>query len=738
MEQTDVLEYLYDTKVTPPPMRRGQASRRELIRAARESGRTHVAVTAPAGYGKSTLVAEWADSEERRVAWVSLDSLDDDPAALLALIAAAFERISPSSSEAIGRMRWQEGSALSRSAPLLASVLARADAPFLLVIDDLHVLSSPACHDVLDVVLDGVPAGSQCVVTSRHEQPYAARRRVDGRLYEITTAQLGLDVAAAAVIFRREQVDASDEELAELVARTEGWASGLVLAALVARYEGDVLAITGEDRFVHDYLYRELLEKVPVEVQDFLVRTSVLTRMSGPLCDALLGRSDSQAMLRTLEERSAFLIPLDRRRTGWFRYHELFREFLLAELRRRDPALVAPLHLRAADWFGASGDPARAIEHALAAGDRGRSARLLTQAALPGYQSGRFSTVSRWMDLVGDEVIESIPPLAVLAAWTAVLNGDVAGAERWADLLGRLDPGEDPDGVDLPFVGGRALLAVAMLRDGPDTGMSDAMTALQTVPVWSSWRDLALCLFGEMCLLEGRTEEADRAFAEASEIATRRRNFVRLALVESERAGIAIEDGRWDNAASRVVVALRAVEEGHIEDYAIASLAWAVGARVALHQGDEAKARERLAQAMRTRALSTYVLPFIAVRVRLHIAKALLASGDRDGSAQSVEEISGIEVHRPRLGRLGDQVRSLRERLDMASVAGSRLTPLTPAELRLLPYLQTHLTLAEIGQRLYLSRNTVSSETASIYRKLQVTTRGAAVDRAMALGLLGA
>ena len=315
-----------------------------------------VGVTAPAGYGKSTLLAEWAEREDRRVAWVSLARFDDDPAALLSLMASAYGRVS-GRTELVADVGGLGVSVLGRAAPRLAAAFRASPDPFVLMVDDLHELQTQDCHDALSVLISGIPSGSQLVAASRSEQPHMARLRASGDALEFGASDLALDASGAAQIFAQANLDISPEMATAVTERTEGWPVGLYLAAVIAGDKhGDDLTISGDDRYVADYLYRESLMQLPENTQRFLRRTAVLDQLSAPLADALLGESDAHAQLRRLEATSLFLIPLDRRRE-WFRFHALFREFLLGELRRVEPEIVPKLHLRAADWYEANGSP---------------------------------------------------------------------------------------------------------------------------------------------------------------------------------------------------------------------------------------------------------------------------------------------------------------------------------------------------------------------------------------------
>ena len=246
--------------------------------------------------------------------------------------------------------------------------------------------------------------------------------------------------------------------------RTEGWPVGLYLAALIARDStGDEVTISGDDRYVADYLYRESLMRLPESTQRFLRRTAVLDQLCAPLCDALLGESGAQEQLRSLEASNLFLIPLDRRRE-WYRYHALFREFLLGELRRVEPEVITKLHLRAADWYESNGSPALALEHLLNTTERDRCVQLVTELVLPTYQAGQMSTVQRWLSALGDAAIEEYPPLAVLAGWIAALTGQTAEAERWAAIIDAASFDLVPLDGTASFDSARAMLRAIMCR----------------------------------------------------------------------------------------------------------------------------------------------------------------------------------------------------------------------------------------------------------------------------------
>jgi LuxR family maltose regulon positive regulatory protein len=727
---------LLDTKLAIPAPRDGFVSRSSLIAQARQSGRPVVAISAPSGYGKSSLLAQWAAVEDRPVAWVSLDRFDDDAATLLTLLASSFARATGADPSIAADMRGHGPSVLGRSAPRLAATFRTSPQPFVVMLDDLHELTSPACHDALTLVIAGLPPGSQLVAASRIEQPHIPRLRTAGATLEFGVDDLALDARGAQRVFAAADIVLSAEHADTVTARTEGWPVGVYLAAKIARDSSDPGAlVSGDDRYVADYLYAESLSGLPDDVQRFLRRTAVLERFTAELCDALLDDGGSQTRLRELEALNVFLVPLDRHRE-WYRYHPLFREFLLGELRRVEPGLAPELHGRAADWYESNGSAAMAIEHLLETPDRDRCVRLVAEVALATYQAGQLETVQRWMAALGDRAVAAYPPLAVLAGWNAVISGHPVAADRWADAIETVSFEGLPADGSASFASGRAMLRAMMCAHGPDQAVADAAFGLTAEPDWSVWRDQAICLAGEAQLLVGDVARAESLFTEASDLAVANGNHDVQVLADAELGMIAMDQGRWVEAAGRIARAVASVDEHRLHDYATAVPALVGAARLSLHRGAPTTERD-LTRAMRARQFSTYAAPALAVRARLSLAKAYFASGDDTTARHLLREIADIALRRPALGTLDGEVAAFRSVVDSVVPGTPGSPPLTPAELRLLPYLQTHLTMPEIGARLFVSRNTVSTEVGSIYRKLGVSSRNDAVDRATAIGLIG-
>jgi LuxR family maltose regulon positive regulatory protein len=695
-------------------------------------------VTAPAGYGKSTFLAEWAAAEDRPVAWVSLDRFDDDPGKLLVSLASAYWRAGLGGADLIADVDGPGVAVLRRAAPRLAAEFRTSPVPFVLMLDDLHELHSTDCHDVLSVVIPGIPRGSQLVTASRSEQPHLPRLRASGEALEFGISDLALDVVGARRIFANEQVSLTPEQAATVTKRTEGWPAGLYLAARISKEtSGGGAEVTGEDRYMTDYLYREAFSSQPEEMQRFLRRTALFDQLSGALCDAVLGSSGAAKHLRRAEASSLFLTPLDRRRQ-WYRYHDLFREFLLGELRRTERGIITTLHRRAADWYEANGSPAQALEQLLHTADWDRTMRLAATLAQPTTKDGQLATLDRWLHVIGDDNIERYPPLAVHAVWTGVLTGDPAQAERWAGFVDTASfDGTPPDG-SASFRSAQATAKAAMCASGPEAMLADAAFAVAQEPAWSPWRDTVLWLLGEAHLLAGNLGEARAALAEASTVAAAIKHHDQVIIGETHFALLAMDRGEWQEAASRLEVALATIEENRAQDCVTCLLTFAAAARLSLHRGDLKETRRQLAQAMRACPSATYVLPYVAVRLRLQLAKVCFSIAEMATARRLLRETDDILTRRPALGTLTEEVEEFRRMLGSSAVGVTSQAPLTPAELRLLPYLQTHLTANGIAERLFVSSHTVKAEVKAIYRKLGVSSRHDAVEKATAIGLLGA
>src|SRR5215218_2125551 len=731
---------ILESKLTPAPTRPGLVTRIQLLDWLEASAATPVVtISGPAGYGKTMLAAEWAKRDRRPFVWLSIDHNDNDPTVLLTYLAVGLDRVEPLDPWVLGVLASRGVSISHTVLPRLGAALASKALPVVVVLDDVHLLHDQQGPDAVAVLVDHLPPGSQLVVISRGEPPLPlARWRAEGRLAELGPGELAMSPVEAGSLLSAVRVELPDAEVAELTRRTEGWPVALYLAALSIKAQpaGNGVGLSGRERFLVDYLQSALLSCLsPTEVQ-FLTRTAVLDRLSGPLCDAVLGTTGSAEMLEALERSNLLVVPLDRQR-DWYRYHPLFRELLRGELERHEPELVGELTRRAAHWCQHHGLPEAAIGYAMDAGDTDLAARGVEQAAIGVYRSGRLATVQRWFDWFDDHgLIQQYPAVAVLGAWTQALGGRAAAAERWADAAERGSyAGTLPDG-SASIEGWRALLRAKLCRHGIGQRGADAELALTLIPVGSLWRAPATLLLGISHLLAGDLGVADRILVEAFEVAQDTGATVAASVALAERAILAIGRQDWQAAETLVNQARSVVASAHLEECVTSLVLYAASARVAIHHGNLDQAEQDLVPARQLRPQATHALPYYAVQARLELTRAYIALTDVAAARRVLGEVDELLRWRPDLGTLPHQAGQLRSHLDHLRDDVIGTASLTAAELRVLPLLATHLTFREIGQRLYVSQHTVKTQAMSIYRKLGATSRGQAVERVQEIGLL--
>jgi LuxR family maltose regulon positive regulatory protein len=737
---TEVPFDLSEGKLAAPLTRPGTVAKADVIARLRTASVPFATVVAPAGYGKTTLLARWAEADPRPFAWVALDGQDDDAVVFLRYIAAAIHRVEPLPSEVFEALSGPGGAAQALRVSRVGAALAKVDGPLVLVLDDLHAVGSPSCLDVLAELVPYVPTGSLIAVTSREEPALPlARWRTQGSLYELGVADLRLDEQEAGLLLGAAGVELETDQLAELTERTEGWPAGLYLAALSiqAGATGETVgAFSGDDRFVSEYFRLELLSRLPAADAQFLTHTSILERICGALCDAVLETTRSAQTLETLGRANGFVVRLDSR-DEWYRYHHLFGQLLRNELERSEPGVVLGLNARAMAWCIANTLPEQAIVYGHAAGETSTVAGLVDALFLPAYYDGRMETVEGWLALFSDDELAEYPALAVYGAWIRVLTGRTEEADRWlalADGATSAIPLSDGSATIAPWV---ATLRAHMMGEGLEHALADADLAIDQLSPESAFVSVALGARGIAHALLGAAERAAEDLAAAVETGLARGAFEDVFTAQAQLALLAARQGAWGEASQHVQTALAIVEEHGLGDYSTSALVYAVSARIALHEGRPDDARAALARAHRLRPLLDHGLPWLTVGVGLELVRAHLALGEAAAARTVLTETDRVIELRPDLGLLVADAQELRDRVAATEgPAGAWAMSLTGAELRLLPYLATHLTFPEIASRLFISRNTVKTEAVSIYRKLTASSRSEAIERAIEVGLL--
>jgi len=733
-----------ETKLHPPGSRGEWVERSGLIDELAHTTAKLVLVDAPAGFGKTTLVAQRLSSpaEKRSFAWVSLDRGDSDPGRLWSYIISALTRACPDfDGEAILQdLRVQAPEFPASVLPKLANELAALSAPVVLVLDDYHLIKEPRCHEQIRFLLLHLPPSAQIVIITRADPPLPlARLRAAGEMAEIRARELRFTPdEAAQLIAAVAGIRLGAPDLGQLMERTEGWPAGVYLAAVSLRGHPSphdfIRQFTGNNRFIVDFLAEEVLSRQPAEIQQFLARTSLLARFCAPLCDAVTGSTGGAAIIEVLERENLFLVPLDDNRQ-WYRYHHLFAQLLRSRLARTEPALMATLHERASAWHEQAGQPEEAVQHALAAADAARAVQLIARYWHAYVDTGRAATVSGWMRALGDDRIAASPLAAHCAAWAAGFAGDRNGARRWLAVFEAAShDGPLPDGMR-SLESSAALLRASFGFDGLPVMCESAAAAtrIETDPA-SPYYALARGTLGFCHYLSGDYAAAVRPLeeavqSEASLLLVRMFAYAVLAMVLVER-------GRLSRAQECAHAARDVAITGDLGRLPQTVMAYAATGAVQAARGQFDQARSELEPVLELRRKMPGLGPWSTIVPTLLLARIRLEAGDGAGAAELAEEArealaalpDGTEALQARLAELD-------RRIGGSSQEARTAEPLTEREAAVLRLLAGTLSLREIGNELYVSANTVKTHTQAIYRKLGVSTRNEAVAQGKRLGL---
>jgi LuxR family maltose regulon positive regulatory protein len=565
------------------------------------------------------------------------------------------------------------------------------------------------------------------VASRRPPQLPLARLRAQGRLLEIGSDDLALRGRDAETLIRRAGVLLPRQDAAALAERFEGWPAVLFLAALSVRGGAHASAIGGDDRFLADFLETEHLSSLSSAQRRFAAQTCVLEQLTAEGCDSLLERSDSRRMLEALES-AGVVLPLDNQQRR-YRYPRVVRDYLCVELERSQPDRARALHRVAGARAAESGAIEEAIEHAAAAGEPADVAAFADLLAVSACGRGRLDLLEPWLDLLRDDVVvESHPDLCIAASWLYALRGRTADAQHWSDAAMRGLKGSDPR---------LHVLRALRCRDGADQMLDDANAACQKLPAGHAWRPAAVLARGTALLLADDAGKAQSELVEAVELATAA-GATELAIIGLCLRGLlsVTENERADAAAFTNEAVSIAEAEPPAASVAALLLA-AVEARKSARDDDPAQAASGLERAEPLLELVTPAVPWLGTVALLELVQVRLALADADEARALLRSVADVLRVRPRLGVLVQRTAELDRRTRaLAEPEGRWASSLTPAERRLLPLLATHLSFREIGERLYVSRNTVKTQAIAVYRKFGVTSRSAAIERAVELGLI--
>ena len=724
-------------RLRPPVLRSDVLARSDLVSRLVASEAPCVAIQAGAGYGKTTLLCQWAQADDRGVAWVGLDPSDNDPVILVRHIVRSLAMSGLPVSGVEELVAGREPQLHRQVLPELARALDHPPQSFLLVLDDVHVLSGETSLDVVDRLLDMVTPGSVVALAGRSIPPlHLARRRLDGRIMELRQDALAFTDDEAVELLHRSAPDLPGAAVGELVRRTEHWPAGLYLGVLAVRDHPDppvlIRGMLSGDRRLVDYLHEEVLDRTTPEVREFLLRASVLDRLSGDLCDAVLERRDSRALLQQLTESGNLFVVGIEHDPDAFRLHHLFAELLASALRRDDPEELLRIHRRAATWHDEHGESDPAVRQAVATGDTEFAAAVLYRQLFPTMVMGWTASMERWIALFPPQALHTNGLLALCAAWLAVTQGDRPGMDhhlataRSASVMGVLPDGTTSYEVAL------ASLEMTAAVDGVKASAHSASLVRAAGPAGSPWWGMAGLIEATSLVAAGAADPVD-AFGSAELEA---RGLPAIHAVTLAQLGLAHLQ-RGDRARGQALVrdSVEELEGNRLESYSMATMVHCADSYASALRGDRARSEEAADRAVALLEATTGVVARAAIHMRLVLADAALHRRDPGAAAPLLRAATVLLPDEPDAVVLHDWADALQTRLDRQRMQPD-LPELSAAERRVLGQLPTHRSLGEIGDHLCVSRNTIKTHTLSIYRKLFVSGRSEAVDRARELGLL--
>ncbi len=737
---------LLAAKSAPPAIRAQLIERAALIETlSAEPSRKLTLLSAPAGWGKTTLLAQWVSGadDRRRRGWVSLDASDNDPARFWACAIAALRKASPVVAARASELIKMGADLRQVVLPTLLDELAAIDYQIALVLDDYHLVENRTVHEQVGYVVERRPQTFRLVIATRSDPLLPlARLRARGELLELRAEELRFQAGEAADLLEGVLgFKLTDAQVQLLSRRTEGWAAGLYLAGLSLAGRTDAAAFiqdfAGDNRHIVDYLIAEVLDGQPPHIRSFLLRTSLLGRLSGALCDAVLQTSGSSAVLETIERDNLFLLPLDVSRC-WYRYHQLFADLLRSELRCSEPDLIPSLHQRASAWFAGEDLIDEAVHHVVAAGDMCAAAELIADSWATAFNLGRLSTVSGWLDVLPPETVSGNPRLSLARAWVALDSGRLDDAGCWIEAVqpARPDCTTDFDNIDAKVV---VLRAVHRFRSGDlgaalDTARRAISLDLGDAPVGGP---AAYCVYGAALYFSGDTDDAQDAFRVAVSLAEKVGNLVAHRYALGYLAMISAHQGQLAAAEELIRRATGSSRELAHEEHFVDMMVSLATATILDMRGDAAAAAEAADMAVGLARRGAGIL---------EVANALLARaeivghlGERLQRQASRNEAAMLLRHCTDAGIVASTFTAAQRGTEVAVSAPNQgdtvAEELTAKEHEVLGLMATQLSRREIGQRLYVSLNTVKTHQRALYRKLGVENRTAAVTRARELGL---
>lgn len=726
------------TKLHPPYVPAQVVTRDRLFGRLSEASRARLSLVAcPAGFGKSTLLAAWREHEsrERPVGWVSVDEGDNDAVVLWLHVVEALARVCPELDGGTLAATFAAAPHLEVALPRLVNALAEQPA-VALVVDDFHRLTSRTARETVAWFVDKLPPNVQLVIASRTDPALPlGTLRARGQLLELRADDLRFSAdEAEEFLNERLELGLTDDDIALLVGRTEGWPAGIYLAALSLTGKDDKSALVrefdGTSAHIVDFLAGEVLAGFDPELQTFMLRTSVLERLCAPLCDAVRGEPNSAGALATLATSNLFLLPLDDQHR-WYRFHHLFAQILRLELDRREPGAATELHRRAFNWHTASGTTGEAIHHAVAAGEFDAAGLLICESWNEHANAGRIRSILEWLDAFPEPVLAAGHELLLVKAWASAMLGrrdDQLATVEQVLALPNPPTGALRDGFG-SFEASVVLLRATFAWGDVGAILTDGARSAELEPPGSPFRPVTTWALGWGHLCNGDLSEATRWLQETTRIGPPAEQWiVHLAAL----GDLSLIAGMRGDRDAQLQIATEAIDLMHDVGLAdaveIGEVHTAYGVALAAH-GRHAEARPHLEHGVFVRRIWAQDLDLIDGL--LGLAPTVAALGDQRRAEDLLDETAAIIDRCADAGALPARLVDARAAVAAAAPPRRALAePLSERELAVLRLLRSGLSEREIGNELFISFNTVHSHVKSVYRKLGVSSRAAAVARA--------
>ena len=699
-------------------------------------------ISAPAGYGKTTLLVQWHQAEEARVpfAWISLDEQDNDPVRMWKHIVGALREAAPDEdfgADVLVSMSAAGQKLVEAALPMLVNELDALPYQTIVVLDDYQLVTEYECHESVTFFVEHLPENVHLVVSSRTYPPLPlGRLRARGEMSEIRTDQLAFsEEEAARLVNEKMGLEITPDDISVLLDTTEGWPAAIYLAALSMRNRENrhafIESFGGTNRYIVDPLLEEVLATLPERVREFLLMTSVLRRMTGPLCDAVVGSEGSGELLRKVAHSNLFVVPLDEQ-GEWYRYHHLFADLLLSELKSSRPDLVPVLHQRASAWLEAAGFFDGAIRHAIAATDYERAGVLIARHAFSYMFAGQTATVERWLGSLPEDSVGTDAALALVKAWISALYGRREETERFLTLAESVPyEGPLPDGT-ASVESGVALLRGVFGYGGVQAMVAAIQKAAELESKQISPRTVLACLgLGLSLYYSGDVSGARRPFEEGLRLTRVDQPVLRIVML-SALSLVAGDEGHMEEAESLGREARGLVERFRLQVVPQSTVANIMLGRALAKLGKLAEAQVELENGLLARRQLPGLNPWPTILGLLALAQIRAARGDRAGGRAALAEARALlEPFDDDTGIFPELIEREENRLRTRKPRRGQLDEeLTERELVVLGLLDGELSTRQMAQSLYVATDTVRNQIKAIYRKLGVHSREQAVEEA--------